>query len=124
MCDYPDNQAVLRFLTCLLSIQSSPSGIEVLETRITWFDVEVGHGKDLFSSDAGWATLDELFTSQKFVSLRKVVLCLELYMARGSRAPHILELEKNLTLPHVNDPFPSFRASNTQRTVEIHFTVR
>ena len=123
-CSYPYNQALLRFLTCLLSISSSPSGIEVLETRITWYYVEDGHGTDLFSSDAGWSSLDELFTSQGFVSLRKVVLCLELRMARRILPPHILELERNLTLPHVNDLFPSFRASNTQRTVEIHLKVR
>jgi len=47
-CSYPNNQALLRFLTCFLSIPSSPSGIEVLETRITWFNVKVGHGKDYF----------------------------------------------------------------------------
>ena len=69
----------------------------------------------MFLSDAGWSTLDELFTSQRFVSRRKVVLYLEL---------DILELEINLLLPHVDNLFPSFRASNTQRTLEIHFKVR
>ena len=46
---------ILHLLTGLLSIQSSPSGIEVLEAGITWFDVLDGHGKDLFSSDGGWS---------------------------------------------------------------------
>ena len=120
-CLYPN---FLRFLTCFLSIPSSPSAIEVLETRIVWYDVEVGHEKDLFSSDSRyWMNLDRLFTSQRFVSLRKVVLCLELHMAGGFQSAHILELERNLTLPHVNDLFPLFRASNTQRTLKIHLKV-
>ena len=110
---------ISRFLTRLLSIPSSPSGIEVLETRFVWDRVKVGHGKDLFSSDTRWSTLDELFASQRFVSLRKVVLWLELHMA-GRVPPHILELERKMTLPHVNNLFPSFRASDTQRTLEIH----
>ena len=112
----------IRVLTCLLSIPSSPSGIEVLETRIAWDDVKVGHGKDLFSPDPGWSTLDGLFTSQTFVSLRQVVLFLDLHMAAG-QPPHILELKRNLILPHVNDLFPLFRASSTQRTLEIHLKV-
>ena len=115
-CPYSYNRTFLRSLTCLLSTPSSPSGIEVLETRITWYDIKDGHGKDLFSSDAGWSTLDKLFTSQRFVSLRKVVLCLELRMGEAST----LKSERNQILPHVNDLFPSFRASNTQRTLEIH----
>ena len=109
----------LHFLTCLLSIPSSPSGIEVLETRIIWSDVENGHEKDFLSSDT-WSTLDELFTSQRFVSLRKVVLWLELHMALRVRPPPILELERNL---NVKDLFPLFRASNTQRTLEVHLKV-
>ena len=119
-CSYRYNRALLRFLDCLLSIPSSPSGIEVLETRITWFDVK--DGKDLFSSDAGWSMLDELFTSQRFVSLRNVVLRLELQMVEF-HPRHMMELERNLTLSHVNDLFPLFRASNTQRTLEIHLKV-
>ena len=59
---------------------SPPSGIEVLETRITWFNVKDRHGKDLFSSDAGWSTLGELFTSQRFVSAR-------LFCAWGGASP-------------------------------------
>ena len=115
----------LRLLTRLLSIHSSPIGIEVLEIRMTWFAVKDGHGKDLFSSDAGWSTLDKVLTSQRFVSLRKVVVYLELHMAWSVHQPppHILELERNLTLPHVNSLFPLFRASNTQRTLEIHLKV-
>ena len=36
---------------------------------------------------------------------------------------HMLELERDLTLPHVNDLSPLFKASNTQRTLEIHLKV-
>jgi hypothetical protein len=81
---------------------------------MTWFDVEDGHGKDLVSSDAGWSTLDKVITSQRFDSLRRVVLCLELHMA-GSVHRHMLELERNLTLPHVNDLFPL-----EPRTLNVH----
>ena len=123
-CD--DNQDLLRFLTRLFSISSS-SGIETLEIQITWHEVADGHGKDLFSSDAGWSALDEVFTSKMFGSLNNVILSLRLQMEMDissecdSWDQQIWELERNLTLPFVNDLLPSFRTStDTQRTLETY----
>ena len=64
----------------MLSISTSTSGIETLEINITWDGVDVGRGKGLFSFDAGWSTLDQLLTSEKFVSLSKIVLGLDIEM--------------------------------------------
>jgi hypothetical protein len=52
---------MLGRLSRLLSISSSTSGIETLEIIITWADVKTGGERDLFSSDAGWSTLDEVY---------------------------------------------------------------
>jgi hypothetical protein len=107
-----NNVTVLHFLTQLLSTSTSSSGIETLEV-----DIHVRCGKDLFLSDAGWSRLDNLVTSEKFVSLRKVVLSLALEIEEKEN----LEFERNLTLPYVNALFPMFRA--TQRTLEIDLKV-
>jgi hypothetical protein len=128
------NENLLEFLTQLLSPSTSSSGIETLEIDITYDDVDVGCGKDLFLDDAEWrdaewydvwSPLDKLFTSEKFVSLRKVVLSLNLEMEEKEN----LESERSLTLPYVNALFPMFRAladtqqADTRRTLEIHLKV-
>ena len=119
------NVTLLNFLNQLLSTSTSSSGIETLEIDITYDDVDVGCGKDLFLSDAGWSRLDNLFTSEKFVSLQKVVLSLNLEIDEKEK----LESERNLTLPYVNALFPMFRAladtqqADTRRTPEIHLKV-
>ena len=131
-----DNLSRLPFLTQLLS---SSIGLKTLEIELTWHHVLGGHGKDLFLSDARWSALDQLLTSQTFVSLSKFILRLRLEMelssARlfwGSQIDYhhdleerqILELERNLTLPHVNDLFPLFRAlTDTRRILETHLEV-
>ena len=128
-CD--DNQDLLCFLTRSFSISSSSSGIETLEIGITWYNVRNGHGKDLFSFDAGWSALDELFTSKMYGSLSKVILRLRLQMGVdwiwlgtqfGGWDQQIWEPERNLTLPYVNNLLPLFRAlTDAQRTLETHF---
>ena len=121
----PDNVTLLDSLNQLLSTSTSSSGIETLEIDITYDDVDVGCGKDLFLSDAGWSRLDKLFTSEKFVSLKKVVLSLSLEIDEEEK----LESERNLTLPYVNALFPMFRSLadthrvDTQRTLETHLKV-
>jgi hypothetical protein len=129
---YKDSLAPLRFLARLLSLSSSSNGIEILELGITWHSIKVeyGRGKNLFPSDAGWSTLDQLLTSQTYVSLRKIILRLDIEFSRskrsrrkrnGSRPQHILESERNRTLLCVNDLFPLFRA-DAQRTLESYLT--
>ena len=123
---YGDSLAILRFLTRLLPLSSSSNGIEVLEIETTWHSIKDEHGKDLFLSNAGWSTLDQLLTSQTFVSLRKVVLRLSIEFSMwGSHCDcndphyqHSMELERNLTLLYINDLFPLFRG--LERTVESH----
>jgi hypothetical protein len=129
---FSDNRANLRFVQRLLS--SSSSGIETLEIEITWNSVENEHEKDLFSSDAGWAALDQLFTSKTFGSLSKVtvVLCLHIEKVMDSSPErtrhndldqHVPELERNLT-PYVDNLFPLFRTlTNTRRTLETQLDV-
>ena len=126
---YVYNPALLYSVTRLFSLLSSFNGIEVLEIGITWRSVEVEHRKDLILSVAGWPTLDQLLTSQKFVSLRKIILRLDIEFSRGrsrrrrnASRQHILELKRNLAF-HVNDLFPLFRA-DTQRTLESQITCR
>src|ERR1700678_1066889 len=111
----------LSFLSRLLSISSSASGIETLEITITWDNVNVGRGKGLFLS--GWSRLDEVLSSENFTSLRKVVMGFGLEI-RGITDPSSLEFERNLTLPYANALFPMFRAlTNPRRTLEIHVKV-
>lgn len=114
---------MLSFLNQLLSISSSTSGIETLEIKITWSDAKNEQVlKDLFSSGAEWSTFDEVLTSEKFVSLRKVVLDLRLKMDDDHR-----NLEyRDLTLSYVNVLFPMFRALTSgrgQRTLETHIKI-
>ena len=115
----------LRSITRWLSLSSSSIGIEVLEIGITWHRTEVEPGRNLFLSDALWSTLDQLLTSQMFVSLRKIILSLEFSRRRSRRRrneslqQHIMELERNQTLLCVNELFPLFRA-DTQHTLEPH----
>jgi hypothetical protein len=63
---FEDNVPIGSFLQKSLTSSSSPSGIETVDLNISWCDH--GHGKDMFSSDAGWSTLDEILTGEKFVS--------------------------------------------------------
>ena len=94
------------FLVCeLLSILSSICGIETLEIKITWSDD--GHGKDLFSSDAGWFMLDEVLTGEKFVSLKHVILDFSFKMMVGGMAssyysgrtcPHSVAMERGIIM--------------------------
>ena len=60
------NLAFLSFLIRFLS--SSTSAVETLELKISW------RADDFFSFGYEWVLLDELLTSEKFVSLTKVVL--------------------------------------------------
>jgi hypothetical protein len=120
---FKDNLPMLSFLNQLLSISSYTSRIETLEIKITWSDAKNERVlKDLFSSGAEWSTLDEVLTSEKFVSLRKVVLDLRLEMDDDHR-----NLEYgDLTLSYVNVLFPMFRALTSgrgQRTLETHITI-
>ena len=120
---FKDNLPMLSFLNQLLSISSSTSGIETLEIKITWSDAKNEQVlKDLFSSGAEWSTFDEVLTSEKFVSLRKVVLDLRLKMDDDHR-----NLEyRDLTLSYVNVLFPMFRALTSgrgQRTLETHIKI-
>ena len=120
-----ENVTSLDFWNQLLSTSTSSSGIETLEIDITYDDFDIVSGEVLFSSDAGWSRLDKLFTSEKFVSLRKVVLSLNIEIEEKEH----LESERILTLPYVNALFPMFRAladtqqADTQRTLEIHLEV-
>jgi hypothetical protein len=86
-----------------------------------WYSIGVEHRKNLFQSDAGWSTLDQLLTSQTFVFLRKIILHLGIeFSGVGCYAPianHIVQLERKLTLD-VDNLFPLFRA--LKRTVEPH----
>ena len=115
---------LLEFLNQLLSTSTPSSGIETLEIDIIYDSLNIGCGKDLFLPDAGWSRLDNLFTSEKFVSLRKVVLGLDLSIAQETMN---LESERNLTLPYLDALFPMFRSLadthpvDTQRTLEIHY---
>lgn len=69
-----NRRGVMTWPTFRILVPSSSSGLEILEIGI---NVSKGHGKDLFSSDVRWSTLDhQLLTSQTFVSLRKVALML------------------------------------------------
>lgn len=130
---YWDDLVPFRFLTQLLSVLSSSSSIEVLEIGLIWYDVREGHGKDLFSSDAGWTTLDHLLTSQAFDSLRKIVLRLDLRLVTTIPSQShpsgwerlMLKLEKRSTLPYVKGLLPLFRTltETRQRTLESHLTV-
>jgi hypothetical protein len=89
-------------------------------------NVGLGHGKSLFSSDAGWSTLEEVLTCEKFASLRKVVLGLVLEIERVHSDDYYrsLEIERNSTLPDVNALFPMFRGlTGTHRTLEIQLKV-
>ena len=116
---------LLDFLNQLLSTSTSSSGIEILEIDITYTYVHAGCGKNLFLRETGWSRLDNLFTSEKFVSLRKVVLSLDIEIEEKEH----LESERILTLPYVNALFPMFRAladtqqTDAQRTLEIHLDV-
>jgi len=73
---FEDNLLVLSFLIRLLSTSSSTSGIETLSLKIPWCDVDdADEILDIFTTfDSEWAILDQVLTSEKFVSLRKVVL--------------------------------------------------
>ena len=120
---FEDNVSLLALLNQLLSTSTPSSGIETLGIDITWGWVGAGCGKDLFLSDVGWSTLDELLTSEKFVSLRKVVLSLVLKMGKKffEAERTLAESERTLTLPYVNALFPKFSAlGDTHRTLEIH----
>jgi len=116
--------AQLDFLCRLFDFPSSPSGIETLEIEV-WFDVDDDRrGEELFSEDE-WSELDEILTSEKFISLSKIVLCLVALEVNPRDRSHVLEfaIDRNLTLPYANALFPEFRASTNTRTLEILFRV-
>ena len=112
------NSFILSFLISLLSISSSPSGIETLDLEI----ILRGLGSedeiaDLFASGPGseWDTLDEVLTnSETFASLRKVVLDLSLKV----HSRHRNSGYDNLALSYVNDLFPMFKRRDC--TLETH----
>ena len=108
--DFAENIRMLSLLTQLLSISSSTSSIETLEIESAWYDIDIDDLDDLFSSGAGWSTLDQILSSDKFVSLTKVVLRLEMLIADRS-----LEF-RNLFLSFINVLFPMFKT--LQRTLE------
>jgi hypothetical protein len=71
---------------------------------------------DLLSSGAGWSTLDQTLCSDKFVSLTKVVLRLEMRIDDRS-----LEI-RNLFLSFTNVLFPMFKTltgGTLETSVEI-----
>lgn len=125
-----DSLTHIDFLTQWFSTSSSFTGVETLEIGFIWQNMSTGDGKDLFSSDTKWSALDQLLSSEMFDSLSKVVLRLRLEIQIDSSwerdlselDQHILESERHLTLPYINDLFPIFRAlTDPQRTLETHF---
>ena len=106
---FKDNISILAFLKYSLSIpRGSTTGIQTLEIKFTChLFMDEGELKDLFSPDAGWSALDEVLTSEKFVSLRMVVLSLKTF-----HTYHNME-------EYVDVLFPSLRASR-QRTLETY----
>jgi hypothetical protein len=97
-----------------------------MEITITWVNVRIGSGKRLFSSDAGWSTLDKVLTCEKFASLRKVVFGLNLEMdgVNSDDYHRNLEFARKFILPGVNALFPMFRAlTSTHRTLDIHLKI-
>ena len=98
----------IYYLSRLLSPLSSTSGIETLEIEL------LGYGNDLLPYP-GWSSLDEIFVSDKFVSLTKVIFHLRMN-------PGIDDVESggNSTISCIKAFFPKIRAmSNTRRTLEI-----
>jgi hypothetical protein len=115
---FPSNIHMLSFLQKLLSVSSSTSGIETLEIKITWSN---GCGKDLFSSDAGWSTLDEVLTGENFLSLKKLILDFYLFACDDHR--NKLDY-KNFILSYVNVLFPMFKTlTSRQCTLETYVEV-
>ena len=125
-CWSGDNSTMLFFLNRLLSISSSTSGIETLEIKINWVDVEHGHARNLFPSSAGWSRLDETLACDNFVSLKKVVLNLVLGMEVAlfgrNRYPQGLRAEADLIVSCLNTLFPNLKLKN-QCTVQILFDI-
>ena len=116
---FRDRIPSLSFLQHLLLNSTSTSGIEALEIKITWND----HGRgDLFSSDAGWSTLDKVLSSEKFVSLEKIILNFILIDGFSER----IKLEyKNFILSHANLLFPMFKTLTIRQcTLETYVEVR
>ena len=125
-CWSGDNSTMLFFLNRLLSISSSTSGIETLEIKINWVDVEHGHARDLFPSSAGWSRLDETLACDNFVSLKKVVLNLVLGMEVAlfgrNRYPQGLRAEADLIVSCLDALFLNLKLRN-QCTVQILFDI-
>jgi len=110
-----DTLPMFSFLNRLFSISSSTSDIETLGLNIFWRGFEnedqIAH---LFSFGAGW-TLDGLLSSEKFVSLSKVVLDWELRVMEI-----IIRREyQSLVLSYINDLFPKLKRSQ-RITLETH----
>jgi hypothetical protein len=113
LIDFENTIGMLSLLTQLLSISSSTSSIETLEIEIAWKDVDIKQFDDLFSSGAGWSTLDQTLSSDKFVSLTKVVLRLEMPIDNCG-----LEF-RTLFLSFINVLFPMFKSlTGRQLTLE------
>ena len=103
----------------MLSISSSPSGIETLELEIIWRGLDSEDEiADLFACGEGpWNTLDEVLTSETFASLRKVVLDLSLKV-------HDCCLNSeydNLAISYVNDLFPMLRRGDRTLETYVHY---
>ena len=109
---------MLSFLNSVLSISSSPSGIETLDLEIILSGLDIENEiADLFASGGKWDTLDEVLTSGTFTSLRKVVLVLSLTV----HCCHHNSAYDNLALSYVNDLFPMLRRDRTLEThVQLH----
>ena len=115
------NFPMLSFLNSVLSISSSPSGIETLDLEIIWRGLHTEDDiADLFASggEGAWDTLDEVLTSETFASLRKVVLdlSLEVYDCHHNSG------YDDLALSYVNDLFPMLRRGD--RTLETHVKIQ
>ncbi|KAF8805404.1 hypothetical protein BYT27DRAFT_7193171 [Phlegmacium glaucopus] len=83
---------------------------------VTWDDVKNGSVMDLFSSDAGWSTFDEVLACEKFISPEEG--CFGLVFRDGDEKESVIkimstfwDLNDIFTLPCINVLFPAFRES-------------
>ena len=110
-----DDEDVLPMLPLLIQLLSMPSssGIEILEIIITWYGVEIGEVVGPLTCTE-WVTLDEILSSEKFVSLKKLVLYMTL---EGDRFDPNHRKKAHV---YANKLFPTFRR---HRTLESHLIV-
>ena len=79
---------------------------------MTWYNVKIEKIADLFTLSAEWVTLDEILSSEKFVSLKKVVLHLTLDMG-----DYFSSYDEKEAIWYTKQLFPTFKR---HRTVERH----